>query len=135
MWDAMAHPELARPGSNPWRDLAYLYRDTGLVTWPMWLLESEARMADIAARHGPDPRAAEHQAIAALAARLPPGEPMDAERFLGLSPKGRLVTLLRHCLAGQAREARALAARIPHEQRTGEPYRSFFSWADTECRA
>jgi spermidine synthase len=138
MLDASWYPELRRPGYSLWSNLAELIRRTDLVTWPSWLLDSEARMAEIARRRASSglpaaPEAAEHLAIDALAHRRKPERQISEERFLALTPRGQVVTIFRHCLAGERARARSLTAWIPETSRSQEPYHSFFSWVATGC--
>jgi hypothetical protein len=78
---------------------------------------------------------AEHLAIDALVNRVKPEKAVAPQRFLAMMPRGQVVTIFRYCLAGDRREARSLMASIPVKRRSLEPYRSFFSWAATECGA
>jgi predicted membrane-bound spermidine synthase len=138
MLDAVLNPELRPEDYSVWADLERLIRDTALVTWPMWLLESEARKVDIAGRRAArggafDPLAAEQLAIDALANRRRLEPPVDQERFQAMTPTGQLVTIFHHCVAGQQAAARSLMGWIPEERRSAEPYRSFFVWATAGC--
>ena len=134
MLDVVFHPETREPGSSLWSDLAQVFRETDLVTLPRWLLDSEAGMAEIAAHRDPtDPVVAEQLAIDAMANRRPPKGRIESPRFDTMTQKGQLVTLFRHCLAGQQGTARSLAASIAPEKRAQEPYLSFFSWARKAC--
>jgi predicted membrane-bound spermidine synthase len=125
--EAAFYPELRRADYDYWRDLAALIRGTDLVELPRWLLGSGATAAQIAARKGPaDPVAAEHLAIDAIANRRAP-ELMEKDRFAAMTPKGQLVTVFHHCLAGESARARVLA------QWMKEPDRSFGAWAARAC--
>ena len=140
MLDAVSNPELRQEGSSLWADLAQLIRDTDLVTLPLWLLESEAGKVETARRRAAtrarlDPLVAEQLAIDALANRRRIEPQMYRERFQAMTPKGQLVTIFRHCVAGQQAAARALMASIPDERHSAEPYRSFFAWSRTSCAA
>jgi spermidine synthase len=136
MLDAVLNPELRPGNSSVWADLAQLIRGTELVALPMWLLESEAGKVEIASRRSAaDPQAAEHLAIDALANRRQPGPRVERKRFETMTPKGQLVTIFRHCLAGQAADAAELMTWIAPERRSAEPYRSFFTWSTTGCTA
>jgi hypothetical protein len=126
---------LRGPDYSLWSNLAELIRRTDLVTWPRWLLGSETRMAEIARRRSAaNPFMAEHLAIDALVNRVKPEEAIAPQRFLAMTSRGQVVTIFRYCLAGDHGEARSLMASIPEKRRSLEPYRSFFSWAATECR-
>jgi hypothetical protein len=132
--DAASEPALRRAAYNFWSDIAELVRRTDLVELPRWLLGSGASAAQIAARVGPaDPVAAEHLAIDALANRQWPGQTVDRAGFMALTPKAQVVTVFRHCLAGQPGQARALMEWIPESLRSQALYRSFLAWADDEC--
>jgi predicted membrane-bound spermidine synthase len=132
--EAASYPDLRRADYNFWSDVAELVRGTDLVDLPRWLLGSGASAAEIAARRGPaDPVAAEHLAIDALANRRPPAQALEKGRFMAMTPTGQIVTVFRHCLAGQPAQARSLMAWIPEERRSQEFYRPFLSWADREC--
>ena len=134
MLDAALNPELRTTNSSLWSDLAELLGGTDLTTLPQWMLGSEVRMREIASRKdAADPLAAEHQAIDALVKRQPPQADIAQARFGAMTPKGQLVTIFRHCLAGQQAYARSLMAWIPGERRSMEPYRAFFSWAAVAC--
>ncbi len=136
MLDAAMNPELRAEDSSLWSDLAELLRGTDLTVLPQWLLDSEARMGEIASRKDvADPLAAEHQAIEALVQRRRPAPEMDRSHFNAMTPKGQLVTILRDCLGGQQARAHSLMAWIPVERRSMEPYRGFLSWAATACAA
>ena len=134
--DAAAHPELRRPGASVWSDLAALILHSDLVEAPRWILRSEMRKVEIAmSRDSSDPLAAEHLAIDHLAQRRPPGPAMRRARFEALTPGTQVVTMFRHCLAGQDALAIAYMGWIAEDRRLQEPYRSFFSWAAANCRA
>ena len=136
MLDAAMHPELRKRNSSLWSDLAELLGGTDPATLPLWMLDSEARMVEIAAnKDAADPAAAEQQAIDALVKRRPPEADVVQERFRTMAPKGQLVTVFRHCLAGNQAYARSLMAWIPEERRAAEPYRGFLSWAAAACAA
>lgn len=136
MLDAAMNPELRATSSSLWSDLAELLGGAGLTTVPQWLLGSEVRMSEIASRKdAADPLAAEHQAIDALVSRRRPEQDMTEPRFGAMTPKGQLVTIFRHCLAGQQAHARSLMEWIPGERRSIEPYRGFLSWAAGACAA
>ena len=77
----------------------------------------------------------EQLAIDALANRRRLDLPVEQDRFEAMTPKGQTVTIFRHCMAGQQAAARSLMGWIPAERRSAEPYRSFFSWARTDCGA
>ena len=128
MFDAALYPDLRGEHYEFWSDLAALYRRTGLVELPRWLLGSGAQAAQIAARVGPaHPVAAEHLAIDAVAnRRLPPA--IDHERFSAMTPWAQTVTVFHHCLAGEPARARTLMDMMAQRDL------SFFSWADRECR-
>jgi spermidine synthase len=135
MFDATLNPDLRRKGYNVWADVAELIRGTRLVVLPQWLLDSQARMSEIAARRPKtDAVAAEHLAIEALAKRVPPEPAVDAKDFAAMTPKGQAVTIMRHCLARQTEQARSLMALVPQERRAKEPFRGFAAWAAAECR-
>jgi hypothetical protein len=134
MLDAAMNPELRTANSSLWSDLAELLGGTDLTTLPQWLLDSEARMGEIASRKdSADPLAAEHQVIEALVQRRRPESDMTQSSFGAMTPKGQLVTIFRHCLAGQQARAHSLMAWIPAERRSMEPYRDFFGWAAVAC--
>lgn len=138
MLDAVLNPELRPEKSSLWADLAQLIRGTDLVALPMWLLDSEAGKVEIASRRAParaEPQADEHMAIDALANRRQPDPRVERNRFEAMTPKGQLVTIFRHCLAGQEAAASALMTWIPEERRSVEPYRSFFTWSTAGCAA
>jgi spermidine synthase len=125
--DAALYPDLRGEQYDYWGDVAEVIRRTELVELPRWLLRSGARVAQIAARHGPtDPLAAEHLAIDALANRRPP-DAMDQDRFTAMTPWGQTVTAFHHCLAGNSRHARTLMGWMQ------QPDRAFLSWAEREC--
>ena len=136
MLDAALYPELRTTNTSLWSDLAALLGGTDLTTLPQWMLGSDVRMGEIASRRdGADPLAAEHQAIDALVKRRPPEADMTQARFGAMTDEGQLVTIFRHCLAGQQGQARSLMAWIPGERRSRERIRSFFSWAAVACVA
>ena len=136
MMDTLWYPELRPPGYNVWRNAAQLMRQTDSVTWTRWLLNSEARQLEIAQAGDPaDPLAAEHLAIDALVSRRKPGTGMTKERFLRLTPKGQVVTIFHHCLAGTRARARSMMDWIPEQRRTEHPFAEFLSWAAAECTA
>jgi hypothetical protein len=134
MLDAALTPALRAVNSNLWGDLAELLAGDGPTTVPLWMLGSESRMGEIASRNAPaDPLAAEHASIDALVKRRPPGSDVVQAPFAAMTPKAQVVTIFRHCLAGQQASARSLMAAIPAEQRSAEPYREFFAWAADAC--
>ena len=136
MMDTMWYPELRPPDYNVWRDAAQLIRQTDRVTWIRWLLNSEARQLEIAQAGDPaDPLVAEHLAIDALVSRRKPGTGMTKEHFLRLTPRGQVVTIFHHCLAGTRARARSMMDWIPEQRRAEHPYAEFLSWAAAECAA
>lgn len=136
MLDAALYPELRTTKSILWSDLVALLSRTDLTTLPGWMLGSDERMSEIAAgKDGTDPLAAEHQVIDALVRRRPPAAGMTPAGFGAMTQRGQLLTIFHRCLAGQEKQARSLMALIPPEQRSTEPHRSFFSWAEIACTA
>lgn len=134
MLDVALNPAQRPADSNLWGDLAELLAGGDPTTVPLWMLGSEARMGEIASRSAAaDSLAAEHRAIDALVKRRPPGADITQARFAAMTPNGQLVTIFRHCLAGQQAGARSMMAWVPAEQRSVEPYRAFFSWAAGAC--
>jgi hypothetical protein len=100
------------------------------------MLDSGARKAQIAqARGAANALAAEHMAIDALANRRPPEPAPSQSWFHALTPRAQVITIFRHCLAGQHAAAGSLMEWIPGERRDQEPYRLFLSWAAGNCRA
>jgi spermidine synthase len=128
--DAAFFPELRRPDTSYWADIAELLRASDLVELPRWLLLSGAQAAQIAARADPaDPVAAEHLAIDAVANRRAPPA-VDKERFMAMTPWGQLVTVFHHCLAGEPARAHALMTWMREP-----PDAAFLSWAGRQCPA
>jgi hypothetical protein len=124
-------PYLQRPPHNYWRNVAQLLGQPGLRTWKLWLLGSEARKVEIAKSKDPaDPLVEEQMAIEALAMGRKP-EPVRQERFMAMTSKGQLLTVLRHCLAGDRARARSLIAWIP--ARNDKLTRDFLEWARGSC--
>lgn len=126
--EAAFTPDLRGADYNYWREVAELLRGSDLVELPRWLLGSGALAAQIAARRGAsDPMAAEHLAIDAVANRRPPPA-VEQGAFSAMTPRGQMVTLFHHCLAGDGARAKALAG-WRHEAL--EP--AFRAWAGKAC--
>lgn len=133
MLDAILHPELQGPSYNAWTDIAALLHRAGSSVMVQWLLDSDARRAEISARAAPDAETAQHLAIDSLAHRRLLQEDMDEQRFAALTPMGQAVTIFRDCLAGQRARARSLMKWVSPERRQRQPLRSLFAWAGAEC--
>jgi spermidine synthase len=135
MLDEEFFPYLQRPDHSYWENVAQLLRQPDLFTWKTWMLGSDPRTVDIARSKNPaDPLAAEQLAIDALATgRKPERTMMVQERFMAMTPKGQVLTILRHCLADEQARARSLMAWIPEKGRAEEPYRRFLAWAARGC--
>lgn len=135
MYDEELFPYLQPPDYSYWRNVALLLREPGMVSWKRWMLGSETRMVEIAKSKDPaDPVVAEQLAIDALATGRRPERAMIAQdRFLAMTPKAQVLTVLRHCLAGQQARARSLMGWIPEMRRDEEPYRDFLGWARRGC--
>lgn len=135
MLDEEFFPYLQPPDHSYWRNVALLLREPGLLTWKRWMLGSETRMVEIARSKDPaDPLVAEQLAVDALATGRRPERAMIAQdRFLAMTPKGQVLTLMRYCLAGEQARARSIMAWIPQERRDEEPYRDFLAWARRGC--
>jgi hypothetical protein len=131
--EAAFYPELRGADYNFWGHVAQLIRGTDLVELPRWLLGSGALAAAIAARRGAaDPVAAEHLAIDAVANRRPAGA-VDRARFAAMRPKGQLVTVFHHCLAGEPAVAWALMGWMREQGRARALDASFVAWAAGQC--
>lgn len=133
MLDEEFFPYLQRPQHNYWRNVVQLLRQPELLTWKVWLLGSNARRVEIAKFKDPaHPLVAEQLAVEALARGHKPGqEAIGQERFLAMTPKGQLLTVLRHCLVGEKARARSLMAWLP--DRNDKLTRDFLEWARGGC--
>jgi hypothetical protein len=135
MLDEELFPLLQAADHSYWNNVALLLRQPGSLTWKRWMLGSEARKIEIArSKDATDPLVAEQLAVDALATGRKPERTMIAQdRFMAMTPKGQVLTILRHCLAGEEHRAKLLMAWIPQERRTEPPYRDFFGWAPRGC--
>jgi spermidine synthase len=135
MLDEELFPALQAPDHSYWNNVALLLRQPGSTIWKMWMLNSKARMIEIAGSKDPaDPLVAEQLAIEALVTGRKPERTLIAQdRFMAMTRKGQVLTILRHCLAAEQRRARSLMAWIPRERWTEEPYRDFLGWAARGC--
>jgi spermidine synthase len=135
MLDEGLYPQMRRPGYSYWDDVALLLNRPDRLAWKGWMLGSEARKLEIARTKDPaDPAVAEQLTVDALVMRRRPEKAMLAqERFLAMTPKGQVFTVLRYCLAGEQARARSLMAWIPEQRRAEGLYRGFFGWAAGGC--
>ena len=135
MLDEELFPYLQAPDHSYWNNVALLLRQPDSLTWKRWMLNSEARKLEIARSKDPtDPLVAEQLAVDALATGRKPERTMIAQgRFMAMTSKGQVLTILRHCLAGEERRAKLLMEWIPLKRRTEEPYRDFLGWAARGC--
>jgi spermidine synthase len=135
MLDEELFPYLQAPDHSYWNNVALLLRQPDSLTWKRWMLNSEARKSEIAKSKDPtDPLVSEQFAVDALATgRKPERTMMEQDRFMAMTPKGQVLTILRHCLAGEERRARGLMEWIPQKRRAEEPYRDFLGWAARSC--
>jgi spermidine synthase len=135
MLDEELFPYLQAPGHSYWSNIALLLRQSDSLTWKRWMLNSEARKIEIArSKDSTDPLIAEQLAVDALATGHKPERTKIAQhRFMAMTPKGQVLTILRHCLAGENRRANLLMEWIPQKRRAEEPYRDFLGWAERGC--
>ncbi|MGH8742329.1 MAG: hypothetical protein ACREUN_15520, partial [Burkholderiales bacterium] len=134
MLDEEFFPYLQREDHSYWGNVALLLRRPDMHTWKLWMLGSEIRMVDIAKSKDPaDPLVKEQLAIEALVTGRRPERLIPQDRFLAMTPRGQVLTVLRHCLAGERSRARSLMAWIPVSRRSEKPYRDFLDWAGRGC--
>jgi spermidine synthase len=135
MLDEELFPYLQRRDHSYWGNVAQLLRQPELSTWKRWMLGTHTRMVEIAQSKNPaDEAVAEQLAIEALVTGRRPERTMIAQdRFLSMTAKTQVLTILRHCLAGEHARAHSLMAWVPEKRRAEQPHLGFLAWAANGC--